>query len=273
MSNIIIERRGPRGPQGEQGPQGPKGDTGDKGDTGPQGPKGDPGEGAAVTIDTTMPATPADDHVPSTKLMATSLDNMPGFESAYLSKDHSADELEIVEADGFVNEGEDLYAILFTFLASGIDEAALSNLKLSYRNGSYTKETSPVIEKQITGDFSVTFFVNGIKKNQVLRFVDKNGNNRKLKCLAVKKTEDDQIALYVEGEETKESKTFAIYGLQHFKKNTELSIADTFTELYHALIQSATQLKFTPVEPLADGANAAACAAKINEILAVLKGA
>lgn len=265
MANIIIERRGPRGPQGEQGPQGPKGDTG------PQGPKGDPGEGAAVTIDTALPAEPADDHVPSTKLMATSLDNMPGFEVAYLSNDHAADELEIVEADGFVNEGEDLYAIVFTFLESGIDEAELSNLKLSYRNGSYTTETSSVIEKQITGDFSVTFFVNGIKKNQVLRFVDKNGNNRKLKCLAVKKTENDQIALYVEGEETKESKTFAHYSLQLFKKNTELSIANTFTGLYHALIQSATQLHVAAIEPLADGADAAACAAKINEILAALK--
>ena len=70
---------GPQGPQGEPGPQGPKGDTGDtgatgpqgpKGETGPQGPKGDPGDDASVAIDTTMPETPADDHVPSTQLLA-----------------------------------------------------------------------------------------------------------------------------------------------------------------------------------------------------------
>ena len=49
------------GPQGEPGPQGPKGEKGDKGD------KGDPGDDATVTIDTTMPMVPTDDHVPSTK--------------------------------------------------------------------------------------------------------------------------------------------------------------------------------------------------------------
>ncbi len=66
--------QGEPGPQGETGPQGPKGDTGPqgpKGDTGPQGPKGDPGEDASVAIDTAMPAEPADDRVPSTKLLVT----------------------------------------------------------------------------------------------------------------------------------------------------------------------------------------------------------
>ena len=82
---------GPQGPQGETGPQGPKGDKGDPGDTGPQGPqgetgpqgpqgpkgdKGDPGEGAAVPIDTTLPASPTDDHVPSTKLFKEQLSTL-----------------------------------------------------------------------------------------------------------------------------------------------------------------------------------------------------
>ena len=82
---------GPQGPQGEPGPQGEKGDTGPqgpqgpqgepgpqgpKGETGPQGPKGDPGEGASVAIDTTMPALPADDHVPSTKLLKETANNV-----------------------------------------------------------------------------------------------------------------------------------------------------------------------------------------------------
>ena len=81
--------QGDTGPEGPQGPQGPAGAKGDKGDTGepgpqgpqgpqgepgPQGPKGDPGEGASVAIDTTMPATPADDHVPSTQLLKEQLD-------------------------------------------------------------------------------------------------------------------------------------------------------------------------------------------------------
>lgn len=45
------------------------GPKGEKGDTGPQGPKGDPGEDATVSIDTTMPEAPTDDHVPSTQLL------------------------------------------------------------------------------------------------------------------------------------------------------------------------------------------------------------
>lgn len=77
---------GPQGPQGETGPKGEKGDKGDKGDTGPQGPKGDtgetgpqgpkgdPGDPATVPIDTTLPASPADDHVPSTKLLSDELE-------------------------------------------------------------------------------------------------------------------------------------------------------------------------------------------------------
>lgn len=86
---------GPEGPQGPQGPAGAKGDKGDTGDTGPQGPqgepgpqgpqgatgpqgpkgdKGDPGDDASVAIDTTMPETPADDHVPSTQLLKEQLD-------------------------------------------------------------------------------------------------------------------------------------------------------------------------------------------------------
>lgn len=42
------------------GPQGPQGEKGDK---------GDPGDDATVAIDTTMPSSPADDHVPSTQLL------------------------------------------------------------------------------------------------------------------------------------------------------------------------------------------------------------
>ena len=61
--------KGDTGPQGPQGPQGEPGPQGPQGETGPQGPKGDPGEGATVAIDTTMPGTPADDHVPSTQLL------------------------------------------------------------------------------------------------------------------------------------------------------------------------------------------------------------
>ena len=62
--------KGDTGPQGPQGPQGEPGPQGPQGETGPQGPKGDPGDDASVAIDTTMPGTPADDHVPSTQLLA-----------------------------------------------------------------------------------------------------------------------------------------------------------------------------------------------------------
>ena len=65
---------GPKGDKGDTGPQGPQGPQGEPGPQGPQGPKGDPGEGATVAIDTTMPGTPADDHVPSTQLLKEQLD-------------------------------------------------------------------------------------------------------------------------------------------------------------------------------------------------------
>ena len=60
---------GPQGPQGPQGEPGPQGPQGPQGEPGPQGPKGDTGDDATVSIDTTMPEAPADDHVPSTQLL------------------------------------------------------------------------------------------------------------------------------------------------------------------------------------------------------------
>ena len=56
---------------GPQGPQGEKGEKGEPGPQGPQGPKGDPGSNAHINIDTAVPNILKDDHVPSTKLVAT----------------------------------------------------------------------------------------------------------------------------------------------------------------------------------------------------------
>ena len=72
--------QGEKGDPGPEGPVGPAGPQGPQGPQGTQGPKGDPGDDATVTIDTAMPGTPADDHVPSTKLLRDELEDRPHLE-------------------------------------------------------------------------------------------------------------------------------------------------------------------------------------------------
>ena len=101
------------GPQGEKGDKGDKGDKGEDGKDGapgatgpqgepgpqgPQGPKGDPGDPATVAIDTTMPDSPADDHVPSTKLVKENLGAQSLWERQVIT--HISNPYEISEAGG-----------------------------------------------------------------------------------------------------------------------------------------------------------------------------